>query len=123
MPRTTVLDRREMVDRAVEACRSAHGTCTETIVYGLELGGDRADERLVTLLQDCADLCRLTEDVLLRGSRYTDRICGLCADSCEDAAEACDAFPDDEVMKACANETRRCADASRELVSSEPRSP
>lgn len=116
MPRTSIIERTDMVDRSIEACRDCHGVCAESITYCLEKGGEHAERKHIALMQDCADLCELSQDVMLRSSDNTNRICQLCADACEECAESCDRFGDDKAMRACANSCRSCADACREMA-------
>jgi hypothetical protein len=70
----------------------------------------------ITMMQDCADLCKLSEDAMLRASDRANSICQMCADACEACAESCDKFGDDKAMKTCANSCRACADACREMA-------
>jgi hypothetical protein len=116
MTRTVIVERREMVERCIEACRDCHTACVETTFYCLGKGGAHAEEKHIALLQDCADLGKLSEDTMLRSSDYVNRICQLCADVCEACAESCDRFGDDRAMKACANRCRSCADVCREMT-------
>lgn len=116
MPRTSIVERTAIVDRCIEACQDCHGVCAESIMYCLEKGGAHAEPRHLTMLQDCADLCILSQDVMLRASDLTNHICQTCADACETCAESCDKFGDDKAMKTCANSCRACADACREMA-------
>lgn len=111
------MQRNSTVERCIEDCRDCHGVCVETIAHCLRMGGKHAEAKHITLMQDCADVCTLSEDAMLRSSEFMNRICGLCADTCVSCAESCEAFPDDEAMAACAERCRTCADSCRQMAS------
>jgi hypothetical protein len=109
MPRTAL----NLIDPAlrhcIDECLRCHEVCLSTIPYCLEQGGRHATEAHVTLLYDCAAICRTSADFMLRGSDEHARLCAVCAALCHRCADACDMFADDEVMRACAGACRACA--------------
>ncbi|NLK25381.1 MAG: four-helix bundle copper-binding protein [Euryarchaeota archaeon] len=115
MTRTTVMQRESIVERCIENCQDCHGICVETIAYCLRLGAKHAGPKHITLMQDCADICKMSEDGMLRNSNFMRRICRLCADICISCAESCEMFPNDEAMIACAQKCRECADICRQM--------
>jgi hypothetical protein len=114
LPQSITRTQNADVLRCIEACRDCHRSCTEMIAHCLQLGGDHAEVGHITLMRDCTDLCELSEEAMLRSSRFVNRICVLCADVCDACADSCDQF-DDEVMKQGAAQCRICADACREM--------
>jgi hypothetical protein len=59
--------------------------------------------------QDCADLCRLTAQLLERNSDNVDIFLKLCLVMCERCASECEKFPQIEAFKKCAEACRKCA--------------
>ncbi|HHT75221.1 MAG TPA: four-helix bundle copper-binding protein [Methanomassiliicoccaceae archaeon] len=108
-------DRENLIDRCIQDCRICHSVCVATLSHCLRMGGEHADERHIIALQDCADLCKLSEDALIRSSDMMERICRLCGDVCISCAESCESFKDDRSMALCAETCRTCADSCRKL--------
>jgi hypothetical protein len=59
--------------------------------------------------QDCADLCRLTAQVLERKSDNADIFLKVCLVMCERCATECEKHPKMEACKKCAEACRECA--------------
>ncbi len=97
-------------------CRRCQDACLDTVTHALRRGGRYAGEDVVGALLDATDVCRTSIDFLRRGSPLRTRTCGVCAEICERAAEACKTFAEDPVMRACAEACRRCAAACREIA-------
>lgn len=90
---------------AAERCASICGT-----------SGDRERERCATLGRDCADVGRLVETLMLRGSGYAPDACALHAVTCDAFADYCAKWPTESCCKeammaarACAAECRACS--------------
>jgi hypothetical protein len=60
--------------------------------------------------QDCADICRLTGQLLERNSEDADLFLKLSADICMRCAEECEKHSHLEHCKKCAEVCRKCAD-------------
>ena len=98
-------------------CSGCHNLCVNTIAHCLDLGGKHAAREHIGLLQDCADICATTADLMLRGSAYRRQLCGVCAEICQRCAEDCEQLaPTDGVMQQCAVVCRRCSEACREMA-------
>lgn len=98
-------------------CTGCHSLCLNTIAHCLDLGGEHASRAHIGLLMDCADACRMAADLMLRGSDFHPKACGLCAEICDRCAADCDRLgPDDEVMTHCATLCRRCAESCRMMA-------
>lgn len=115
MHHTMTSKRSSQMEACIEACRDCASTCTETVRYCLDMGGEHADARHVALLLDCAQICQTSADFMLRGSDLSGRICAACAEVSERCAESCERFGDDEMMRASAEACRRCAESCRQM--------
>jgi len=101
---------------SIVECRRCQEACLDTVTRALRRGGRYAEEELIGALLDATDVCRTSIDFLRRGSPLRTRTCAVCAEICERAAAACDAFGDDPAMRACAEACRRCAGACRAIA-------
>lgn len=95
------------IQRALEC----HCACSEAINHCLERGGRLASKPLPLSLIDCAQICQLTADLLLRGSPLRHLMTSICVKACERCAQQCDRLEDDDVLQQCAAACRRCAEA------------
>jgi hypothetical protein len=104
------------IEECIKACTECYKTCTQTITHCLEMGGEHASPEHVDLLRDCAEICKLSVDFMLRDSQFAAQLCGLCADICERCAEQCEQMAgDDETMQQCADTCRRCVETCRAM--------
>src|SRR5215510_2369194 len=87
-----------------------HRICLETITYCLFKGGKYANENLIRLLQDCAEICQITANFMIRNSDILPAICSACAEICLKCAEVCEWLRDDYLLEACAEACRQCAE-------------
>ncbi len=95
------------------ACESS---CLESINYCTRQGGKHAEAAHLGLLIDCARVCSISADYMLRESPFHGEMCEICADVCEDCAASCDRFKDDDQMKDCAEKCRACAASCRRMA-------
>jgi hypothetical protein len=94
----------------IDACSACHDVCMETTAW-LRMQGP-GDEGQIGGLLDCAELCRLTANFLMRDSPLHSMACFLCADACRHAARDCERFDEDRMRKT-AEACRRTADHCR----------
>lgn len=122
----------------IENCQDCHRVCLETIQYSLAQGERYAERLHLRLLMDCAEICQVSANFMLRGSESHARVCELCARICEDCAQSCDrlAVPavgtgaalsyhsgrasahldhSDEQMSQCSEICRRCAESCKKM--------
>jgi hypothetical protein len=85
--------------------------CAETTIHCLEKGGKHAERSHITLMLDCADICRTSADFMIRNSDFHDLTCEACAEICVRCAEDCEHFPEDRQMENCAQMCRACAES------------
>lgn len=105
----------EHLRRCIELCNDCHQMCVNALAHCLGIGGRHAAERHLRVLMDCAQICGTSVDLMLRGSNFQYRVCGVCADICESCVDSCELFGDDERMKMCAELCQQCATACREM--------
>jgi hypothetical protein len=107
----------QAMQECIAECSQCHNTCLETVSHCLELGGPHADPAHIGLLLDCTDICRVSADVMLRGSERHVLTCGVCAEVCEACSDDCERMAGgDAVMLRCAEVCRRCASSCRRLA-------
>jgi len=103
------------VQQCIKDSLDCYQTCTNTTIHCLNLRGKHAEPDHINLLIDCAKICNLNADFMLRNSTYHPQTCGICADICDECADDCDRFEED-FMKECASVCRRCAESCREMA-------
>jgi hypothetical protein len=114
-------DMHEEIQRCIDECESCRGVCLKAVAHCLERGGRHAEPHHITTLLDCVDMCTITANFLLRGSKMHRRTCEVCAEVCDACAKSCEAL-DDDVMRRCAAECQRCATSCRAMVAMTARS-
>jgi hypothetical protein len=101
----------------IALCSESHQVCLETVTHCIGIGGRHAEASHLQILLDCADICRISEDFMLRHSERHGLTCGLCAEICERCAESCRKLGgDDGQMERCRVTCRRCAEACRQMA-------
>ena len=107
----------EEMDRCIKECLDCATVCLETLAHCLTRGGEHAAAEHVTLLQDCAEICRTAADFMLRNSAVHTETCRVCAEVCRRCAESCERMAaDDQEMARCAAACRRCEASCREMA-------
>jgi hypothetical protein len=105
-----------IMKKCVEDCARCYKACTETLKHCTEMGGVHVETNHLMLLKDCAEICKASEDFMLRGSMHSKCLCDECAKICDLCAESCEAVdPNDPVMKECAKICRECAASCRSM--------
>jgi hypothetical protein len=95
----------------INDCYDCHSTCLETIAYCVQKGGKYTQGSHFSLLQDCAEICLVNGNLILRHSALQEQLGEACVRICEACAEECDGFSDDLLMKACAMACLHCAES------------
>ncbi len=109
MHRTATHLTRDVQD-AIDECQHCHSICVATIRHCLDLGGRHAEAGHITLMSDCAQVCTMAANFMLRNSRFQKQITGLCAQVCHACADDCERLDgEDRMMRECAEACRRCA--------------
>lgn len=101
------------LDECIEHCQECHRTCLETFFeHCLNAGGKHLESVHVRLLMDCAQICQVSADFMLRGSAHHTHICRECAEICSACAESCEAVGG---MEECVQACRDCAESCRAM--------
>lgn len=94
----------------IQNCIECHAACVETATHCLMMGGEHAGAEHQRVLADCADICVVSADFMLRLSPEHVRTCEVCAEVCRLCAEDCERLAHgDDTMRHCAEICRRCA--------------
>lgn len=101
---TTQTMSKEM-QQCIEACRDCQKCCV-----ALETSGG-VDSRTLQTAKDCAEMCQVCSNFVMRESHLATEIRKLCAAACENCATACDKMSRSSIAKECAAACRRCAQA------------
>ncbi len=103
--------------RCIQDCLDCHRICAETTTHCVTLGGKHAQPDHLRVLADCAQICGIAADYMLRVSPFHPRACGLCAEVCVACADSCQQVdPHDRTMAQCVEICRRCADSCRRMA-------
>ncbi|MFC9999976.1 four-helix bundle copper-binding protein [Nocardia sp. NPDC127526] len=89
------------IQTTINALLACHRTCVRQITTSLDAGGKHAARTHITQLMDCADICRLTGDLLDRQSPWTATLCELAAEITARTAENCERLGEDACAKSC----------------------
>lgn len=78
--------------------------------------GKKEHGKCMHLCVDCAECCKLCATLCARQSDLSVPAAECCAKCCDECAAACEKFPDDKQMVACAKSCRTCAKECRDMV-------
>ena len=107
----------EEMRACIKACLDCYAVCVECKAHCTSLGGKHGDPAHLAAMADCAMLCELSANFMLRGSELHSSVCGLCADACDRCAKSCERLgADDEMMRRCAEQCRKCAQSCRAMA-------
>lgn len=99
----------------IHNCTDCHDVCLQTIQHCLHRGGTHAEAMHISTMMDCAELCHLCADFMLRGSALHSETCGVCARACEACAKSCALFHDDPVMQRCIDTCNACVESCKQM--------
>jgi hypothetical protein len=91
--------------------------CERLIAWLSVMPDAHAHAHHIRTLDDCADLCHMTWCFLQRNSRYSLKLCKLCAQVCAACASNCALYPDVESQR-CAAYCLRTAAVCRGFIAS-----
>lgn len=98
----------------IESCNRCAGVCWKTSMNDcLEMGGKHVAPEHFRLMVNCAEICELSASFMLSSSRFSNRICEVCAEICEACAMECDSIGD---MEECVSSCRECADSCKQMA-------
>ena len=104
--------------QCIENCTACHQVCLQTIQHCLGMGGKHAEQSHIRLMADCAQICAVSADFMLRMSLLHARTCEVCAEACRRCADDCERVGggQDVQMKQCADICRRCAESCQRMA-------
>ncbi len=112
----TSQEMRECIDN----CLQCHAICECTSAHCLRMGGDHASVEHQTTLRDCAQICAVSADFMIRESPIHTATCAACATACERCEMECRHMANgDEMMLRCADACHRCAESCRRMAGEE----
>lgn len=98
-------------------CKAASDKCQATLDYCTKMKGKLGEANVTDALKDCIAVCNAAEKILARNSVLTPKMSDVTIESCNLVAKACDQFPSDLKMQACANEVRKCVGNLQKVAS------
>lgn len=94
----------------IQNCTDCYQMCSHLVDHCLSKGSNHSNSTHIKVLLDCARVCNLSADLMIRHSEFHGSICGACAEVCLACAESCESFgKEDAMMQACADICRKCA--------------
>jgi hypothetical protein len=114
---------REM-EEGIQDCLQCHRICLRTFSHlrTLELDAELAEPEQLNLLLDCADLCRVSADFMLRISELHVQVAELCCKACRRCQQLCE-LPsgEDPIVLEYAATCARCANSCKRVVATSTR--
>src|SRR5262245_52429304 len=105
-------------DKCAKACADCMRECEACKHHCGQLVASGQKEHLTTVrtCSDCAEFCAAAARIVSHRGPMANLICESCAKACDVCGAACERFPNDKHMQACAKECRECAQACREML-------
>ena len=107
----------EEMRACIQECTNCHNICMETAAHCLSLEGEYAAAGSIGALLDCARICTLNSEFMLRASPLHAQLCRVSVAACERCAIECEQMANgDHTIRTCARACRRCIDSCRRLA-------
>ena len=90
-------------------CDACIKECEQTLDYCTKKGGKYTTAQITTALKDCQAACRMTSEILGRGSSLSNHAAAFCVEACNNCAKSCESFKGDDRLRACADECRKAS--------------
>lgn len=104
------------MEEAIRNCLECFRVTTSCLQYCLDRGDRYSDQRNITLLKECADICEIAASFMVESSDFSHDVCGICARICDLCGDSCyDLDSHDPIMKACMTACKNCADSCRNM--------
>jgi hypothetical protein len=97
-------------NNCAELSAKCSAMCTKNVASFKKKGGKYAEKDRLTLMEDCAAVCKLNADFQNRSSSFSKEINKICSDVCHKCANKCDELKDAS-LKDCIALCRECADS------------
>ncbi len=105
------------MDQCLRDCIACYQECMGCIPHCLAQGGEHTEQKHLTLMMECAQVCNVSATLMQLGGKFAYEHCQLCAKICEACEESCRSVdPNDSMMQRCADQCRRCADSCRSMA-------
>jgi hypothetical protein len=103
------------MQECIQNCTNCYQICSSLILHCLQKGGAHAEVEHIRLLEDCARICNLSADFMIRHSQFHSKTCEVCSVICTGCAKNCESMADDPLMATCAAICHKCADSCKEM--------
>ena len=100
----------------IQNCTDCYQVCAHVMEHCLTKGEKYTEPKHIKLLQDCASICNLSADFMIRNSDLHTSTCRTCAEICKACAVSCETFAGDPVMQTCAEVCRKAAASCEEMA-------
>lgn len=108
----------DQMHRCIDASLNCHRECEQAMDHALRAGGRMVEREIMSKLMDCAEICHISANMMMRQSLMSHKMAMMCAEACRSAAEACAEFDRDEQMRSCGKAAMRCADMCEQMMRS-----
>lgn len=104
--------------KCAKVCADCQLECDSCFKHCLTLtaGGNKEHAKTAQLCVDCAECCKACATLCARQSPLAKPMLECCEKCCKECAAACEKFPDDKHMAACAKKCRDCAKECGEML-------
>lgn len=108
-------------DNAMQACIVACTHCYQVCLQAamnhcLKTGGKHVEADHFRLMMNCAEVCQTSANFQLSSSKFSHRLCEVCAEICEACAADCKKIGD---MDKCVEACEKCAKSCRAMASTQ----
>ena len=101
----------------IQDCTECYQMCSHLVDYSLKKDASHAHAEHIKILLDCARICNLSADLMIRHSEFHNSTCKVCAEVCLACAISCDiSGKNDPMVQACAETCRKCAASCTEIA-------
>jgi hypothetical protein len=107
------------MEECIQECLNCHRVCMQVFSHLLTLESDAqpATPDQLRLLLDCAQLCALCADFLIRASEFDTSLSHLCREACRRCQQMCETLGQIDLMvPGCAVACARCANACTRVL-------
>ncbi|NLJ30102.1 MAG: four-helix bundle copper-binding protein [Clostridiales bacterium] len=104
-----VINSTDQYQTCINECNRCAQACLECMTACLNEPDVQARRSCITMLAECAGICREAVCFMSMGAPHAKELCKLCAVICDKCACECGAFQDSHCVK-CAQECKKCSD-------------
>ena len=106
------------MQECAKICSDSQRACDSGATHCAKLLSEGKKEHLAAMMacQDSATISSACAEICARGGPFSAMIAEVCAKACADCATACEKVTDDEHMKECAEECRRCEKSCKTMA-------